>query len=455
MHLDLEAPVIEARGLGKKFARSLRKAMVYGLTDIARAGWLPARHRSPGLAARLRDAAAAAPAETPADEVPLRPSEFWALRDVNFEVRRGQCLGLVGHNGAGKSTLLSLVSGIYGPTTGRITVRGRLQALIALGAGFHPLLSGRENIYINAAILGLRRREIDGLLDQIIAFSELGDFVEMPVKNYSSGMLVRLGFSIAAHLDPDILLIDEVLAVGDGRFQLKCQEHTRKLVDSGRAIILVSHLMHNIQGMCDRALWLEHGQVRMAGDTHEVTGAYQDYLMSRLAAAPTAGAGGPATFPGHLRRIDILDEHGLPVEPIPSGSPIRVRLELFTSVAVPQARFYVSISHPAYPRSILTASMLEDGHAVALTAGSNCIELQFDALPLADGLYTFYANARSGDGQAAISDGLTTRPLRVAGAGVGDARGRGPLRQVDGVTQGVVTTRYRWQRNTDEQETGS
>lgn len=445
MNTDPDTAVIDVQGVGKKFARSLRKAMVYGLVDIARAGLLPARHRSPGLAARLRDGAGVAPPVSAA-EIPLRPSEFWALRDVSFQLKPGHCLGLVGHNGAGKSTLLSLISGIYGPTNGRISVRGRLQALIALGAGFHPLLSGRENIYINAAILGLRKRQIDALLEQIIEFSELGEFIEMPVKNYSSGMLVRLGFSISAHMDPDILLIDEVLAVGDGRFQLKCQQHTQQLVNSGKAIILVSHLMHNIQGMCDQALWLHQGQVRMAGEAHPVTEAYQAYLMEKLLVERPDASGGPASFIGHVRAVDFLDEQERPLQAIDARRPLRVRIEMDSTVAVPSARFYVTVADAAHRQAVLAASMLLDGHSMPLVVGRNVVELSFPHLPLMPGQYSFYANARSEDGLVALSHGLSTRPITVVHEAPGDLAGWGPLRRVQGVTTGVTWSNYRWRR---------
>ncbi|HDL77150.1 MAG TPA: ABC transporter ATP-binding protein, partial [Lentisphaerae bacterium] len=262
--------------------------MVYGLADIARASLFPHRYRSPHLRARLNDAEAldseraaggassGGPRRT--DVGTLRRSEFWALRDVSFQLRRGECLGLIGPNGAGKSTLFSILSGIYEPTRGRAVIRGRLQALIALGAGFHPMLSGRENIYVNGAVFGLTSREIDRLVDRIIEFSELGEFIDAPIKTYSSGMLVRLGFSVAAHLDPDILLVDEVLAVGDARFQLKCLDHMRRLINSGKAQMLVSHYMHNIQGLCDRVIWLDQGRIKAEGPADEVTRRYTEFM---------------------------------------------------------------------------------------------------------------------------------------------------------------------------------
>jgi lipopolysaccharide transport system ATP-binding protein len=190
---------------------------------------------------------------------------FWALQDVTFDVQRGETLGIVGHNGAGKSTMLKLLSRICQQTKGRIHVNGRLAALIEVGAGFHPDLTGRENIYLNGTIMGLRHKQIDKLFDQIVAFSELERFLDMPVKRYSSGMSVRLGFSVAAHIDPEILLVDEVLAVGDLAFQQKCYKRILDLKERGTTIIFISHNLEAVQRLCDRCILLEKGQITMEG----------------------------------------------------------------------------------------------------------------------------------------------------------------------------------------------
>jgi lipopolysaccharide transport system ATP-binding protein len=203
-----------------------------------------------------------------------RSQDFWALRDVSFDIPKGSTFGLIGHNGSGKSTLLKLVAGIHRPSSGSIVVDGRISAMLELGAGFHPELSGRENIYLNGAILGMTRRQISDSMEAIIEFSGLAEFIDSPVKVYSSGMYVRLGFSIAVNLDPEILVIDEVIAVGDEEFQRRCFDHLAKLRRRGVTVVLVSHSLGLVQSLCDHVAWLDHGRLRMAGPAAEVTQAY-------------------------------------------------------------------------------------------------------------------------------------------------------------------------------------
>src|SRR5437867_3108242 len=186
--------------------------------------------------------------------------EFWALRDISFQVKRGQSLGIIGPNGAGKSTILKLLSRITAPTLGRLTINGRLSALIEVGSGFHPELTGRENVFLNGSILGMRRAEIAAKLSQIVEFSGVGDFINAPVKWYSSGMYVRLGFAIAAHLDPEILLVDEALAVGDEAFRRKCYERILALRSAGTTIVFISHDLWSVEQLCDRAILMQHGR---------------------------------------------------------------------------------------------------------------------------------------------------------------------------------------------------
>jgi lipopolysaccharide transport system ATP-binding protein len=207
--------------------------------------------------------------------------EFWALRDVNFTVAHGEAVGIIGPNGAGKSTVLKLISRIIEPTTGEIEVNGRVGALLELGAGFHPDLSGRENIYLNGSILGLSRAEIDQELDAIIAFAELERFIDMPVRHYSSGMYVRLGFSVAVHTDPEILLIDEVLAVGDAAFQRKCLEKISELRQEGVMIVFISHNADTVRSLCSRAIWLDEGRLIADGSTESVVARYLDRTWSK------------------------------------------------------------------------------------------------------------------------------------------------------------------------------
>src|SRR5438874_9732723 len=200
--------------------------------------------------------------------------EFWALRDVSFEVKRGQVLGIIGRNGAGKSTLLKILSRITEPTLGRVEIHGRVGSLLEVGTGFHPELTGRENIYLNGAILGMRKAEIDRSFDEIVAFADIEQFLDTPVKRYSSGMYVRLAFAVAAYLQPEILIVDEVLAVGDAEFQRKCLGKMGDVAKEGRTVLFVSHNMAAVTRLCDRVIWLDEGRVAMDGTPEEVVSEY-------------------------------------------------------------------------------------------------------------------------------------------------------------------------------------
>ena len=204
--------------------------------------------------------------------------EFWALRDVSFSVEAGDSLALIGRNGCGKSTMLKVIAGVMSPTNGSLKVRGTIAPLIELGAGFDMDLTARENIYMNGAIMGFDRKFMDAHFDEIVAFSELEEFLDVPVKNYSSGMLARLGFSIATIVEAEILIVDEILSVGDAAFQKKCEQRMDKLLSSGTTLIFVSHSGEQVKRMCRRAVWLDHGQVQMIGDSAPVYDAYQSFL---------------------------------------------------------------------------------------------------------------------------------------------------------------------------------
>ncbi|MFH0907133.1 MAG: ABC transporter ATP-binding protein [bacterium] len=199
---------------------------------------------------------------------------FWAVNNVSFQVHKGESVALIGRNGAGKSTMLGLVAGSIYPTTGTVTVNGRMGALLELGAGFHPDLTGRENVYLNASLLGLDKNEIEDQFTSILKFSELDEFIDVPLKNYSSGMQVRLGFSVAIHIHPDILIMDEALSVGDSAFQAKCMERIMEFKRAGKTLLFVSHSANQVQYLCDRVIWLEHGKMKMEGPTAEVLAAY-------------------------------------------------------------------------------------------------------------------------------------------------------------------------------------
>jgi len=247
--------LIKVDKVGKKFCRDLKKSLWYGAKDIV---------------------AELTPRKKDADRHSyLRPLEFWAVDDVSFELRRGECLGLIGRNGAGKTTLLKMLNGLIKPDKGRIEMRGRVGALIALGAGFNPILTGRENIYVNASVLGLSKKEINNKLEEIIDFADIGEFIDSPVQSYSSGMRVRLGFSIATALDPDVLLLDEVLAVGDVAFRSKCYQRIGQLL-SKCAVVFVSHDEVQMSRLCDYCLYMRSGNVAALGISRDVLGMYFD-----------------------------------------------------------------------------------------------------------------------------------------------------------------------------------
>ncbi len=252
--------------------------------------------------------------------------QFWALRGVSFDVPKGTTLGMIGSNGSGKSTLLKLLAGIHRPTSGHVSTNGRISALIELGAGFHPEFTGRENIYVNGIILGLSRKQIQERIDDIIHFSELEDFIDNPVKTYSSGMYMRLAFSIAATVDPDILLIDEILAVGDASFQRKCQNKLNTFKADGKTIVLVTHDLSALERYCDRVLWMDHGQMKAYGDVQSVMQMYLEHVADQ-------------------QRANLLEEHEHPEQAQESS---RKRRWGSREVEINQVEFYNGSPHPTY-----------------------------------------------------------------------------------------------------------
>src|SRR5205807_1547255 len=251
--------------------------------------------------------------------------EFWALKDVSFEVKQGEVVGIIGRNGAGKSTLLKILSRITEPTEGRVRIRGRVASLLEVGTGFHPELSGRENIFVNGAILGMRRREIETKFDDIVEFSGIERFIDTPVKRYSSGMFVRLGFAVAAHLEPEILLVDEVLAVGDAAFQKKCLSKMTDISRRGQTIFFVSHNMAAVEGLCTRALFLSQGELVGDGPTPQIINQY----LQACAAVRERGSGLLGVSDNgavELLSMDCLNDDGEPIEPVISGQNVTVRV---------------------------------------------------------------------------------------------------------------------------------
>jgi lipopolysaccharide transport system ATP-binding protein len=312
--------------------------------------------------------------------------EFWALKDVSFEIKSGDRVGIIGRNGAGKSTLLKILSRITEPTKGRVKIVGRVASLLEVGTGFHPELTGRENIFLNGAILGMTRSEIQRKFDAIVAFAEIERFLDTPVKRYSSGMYVRLAFAVAAHLEPDILVVDEVLAVGDSRFQKRCLGKMEEIGRSGRTILFVTHNMAMISSLCDKAIQLDNGELRAIGATENVILGYA-----------TSGENSPAAvnYRSYRRRIgdqyaqllsaDVRNEQGAPVTEVQITQPFSVRMEyLVTSDAdriyVPNFHFYCQDGSRAFIVNAINVKRLSPGEYSA--------ECHVPANFLNDGMYS-------------------------------------------------------------------
>ncbi len=269
------------------------------------------------------------PADRALEWVLRRPRhrEFWALRELDLEVRAGESIGIIGENGAGKSTLLALLTGTTRPTTGRLAVHGRLAAILELGAGFHPEFSGRHNARMHAALFGYGGGEAEERIEAAIAFSELGSFIDQPVRTYSSGMYVRLAFSLAVSVDPDVLVIDEALAVGDQHFQTKCVDRITEFRERGKTILFCSHAMYQVKKLCDRALWLRHGRTAALGSVDEVIDGYLEYTRLRDQEEPTRQAA-TGRDPAMLRLVDVALEGGDGDATWQSGAPLSVRVVL-------------------------------------------------------------------------------------------------------------------------------
>lgn len=303
--------LVNVQGLSKKFSRELRRSLRYGAVDIANE--LVGRHRS----------------------TKLRTEEFWALDDVSFSVERGECLGLIGHNGSGKSTLLKILSGIIRPDKGKVRILGNVRALIALGTGFKPILTGRENIYIYGALLGFNNQQIRQKFDEIVEFSELEDFIDTPIQNYSSGMKIRLGFSVASQMEPDVLLLDEVLAVGDVGFRTKCYNRIAELLQNS-AVIFVSHSMAHIDRYCTKTLLLSNGHLGYFGNTKTAIERYFDHF-------PPISKATQESDGCILDSFKLVDDRGEQISIVQHGGILCVSISAKITEAVRYPVAYISI----------------------------------------------------------------------------------------------------------------
>ena len=323
--------------------------------------------------------------------------EFWALKDVSFEVREGEVLGIVGRNGAGKSTLLKVLSRITEPTMGRVTLRGRVASLLEVGTGFHPELTGRENIYLNGAILGMSRSEIRRKFDEIVAFAEVERFLDTPVKRYSSGMYVRLAFAVAAHLEPEILIVDEVLAVGDADFQKKCLGKMNEVSSrGGRTVLFVTHNMGLVTSLCPNVVWLDRGSVCQTGPAREVIDQYMSRGMAdRDRLVPLKGV---IRRYGHDGRLRILSLEWLSELPLRHGEPTEVRIRFETASPVSAIAVGIGFCNGDGTRLLTYDSDFPSGFRPSFSdPGTYSVDVKIESLPLGPDIYNIDVGCRSGD----------------------------------------------------------
>ena len=363
--------VLSVEQISKKFCRDLKRSLFYGVRDIA--SELTGGQRKSDT---------------------LRNGEFWALEAVSFQLRRGEALGLVGSNGAGKSTLLRIISGLIKPDTGRVRAKGRLAPLIALGAGFNPILTGKENIYANMSILGLTTKEIKKRFDEVVDFAEIWEAIDAPVQTYSSGMAARLGFACAVHIEPDILLIDEVLAVGDVKFKMKCHHRLAELKENGTAFILVSHNPYTVLNVCENSVYLRQGKLVMAGETEAVIHQYEkDLSLGGAGAVP-----GMMTLPEKPKHqslgLDILslffrDEQGNIIESPSTGEPayLCVRCRAYEEItSVNLGVLLTSLSGEG--NRILNLTSVNDNTSLNVPSGQFELQMYMPHCCLIQGVYS-------------------------------------------------------------------
>lgn len=334
------------------------------------------------------------------------------LRGISFTVKRGEAVGLIGHNGCGKSTTLKLLTRILYPDSGSIQIKGRVSSLIELGAGFHPDMSGRENIYTNAAIFGLNKKEIDQRLQTIIDFSELEEFIDNPVRTYSSGMYMRLAFSVAINVDADVLLIDEILGVGDANFQAKCFQKLREIKASGTTIVIVSHALGQIEQICERAIWIHDGLIRAEGPVRDVDLEYLEFMGQKMQESTRkdlerkqeqqkerkeSDKNRWGNGKAHLEQISLLDADGQQQAAFPTGSPVRLRIAYSVNEPVQNAVLGIGIFRQDGVHCYGTNTRIDMQNAFDLTKDGTA-EFQIDALWLLPGVYTLDVAIEAGEG---------------------------------------------------------
>ena len=384
--------LVDVRHVSKKFCRDLKRSLWYGIKDVL-------TELNPWQKAAGSQTSSALP-----NEHDLRPGEFWAVHDVSFQLRRGECLGLIGHNGAGKTTLLKILNGLIKPDSGSITMRGRVGALIALGAGFNPILTGRENIYINAAILGLTKKEIDAQMDNIIEFAEIREFIDAPVQSYSSGMQVRLGFAVATAMKPDVLILDEVLAVGDAAFRAKCFKRIGSIARDC-AIIFVSHDQSQMARICTQALLMSSGRCLYHGTTTEAIDQYN--------ALQAAKSGMQSTLQTHdaIQSVAIAD--GDAPMTLQAGEPLTMKLRVNSLQRLPVGIAFVNFVDLA---GTTVGQADFSARLDAIPEGDSELSLLIDRVDLAQGIYTLNLAVFASNKQETLVHGVNCAQVNVSGA---------------------------------------
>jgi len=363
--------------------------------DLGKRYWL---RQGPG--SRLLRRLLGAPAE-----------DFWALRHVGFDVAPGEVLGVIGPNGAGKSTLLKLLSSITAPSEGEIRIRGRIAALIEIGSGFHPELTGRENVFLSGTILGLRRREIAQRLDSIVDFAGIGGFIDVPVKWYSSGMYVRLGFAVAAHLEADVLLVDEVLAVGDAEFQARCLRRIHELRERGTTIIFISHDLGTVERMCRRAVLLRRGAVVAEGDARDIVTEYQQSVTDEQLARPSLAPDAARSIA--IRGLRAAGQDGRDKGVARTGE--RIRLELAVRTVQPVTDAVAEVKIYSYDDGVLLFECRTPDSGISLASGDHVVRFDIESLGLLPGAYTLGAIVRRSGATAAVDWWFGRTTLHVDG----------------------------------------
>jgi lipopolysaccharide transport system ATP-binding protein len=420
---------LQVEGLGKKYRIGERREAYKTLRDgvasvaadsVSRLGHLFGRNGS------LTSAA---------------PTDYWALRDVSFDVKHGEVVGIIGKNGAGKSTLLKILSRITEPTEGRARVFGRVGSLLEVGTGFHPELTGRENIYMNGAILGMSRADIDRKFDEIVAFAEVDTYLDTPVKRYSSGMQLRLGFAVAAHMEPEILIVDEVLAVGDAQFQKKCMGKIGDVARGGRTVLFVSHNIAAVQHLCSVAVLLSNGRVAEIGSTANVVRQYltpKDRRSGRATPSILYSEESNEELNYQILQIVMLDDSDQPLDALHTWDYVKFRIEFRANKRTPSCSIDLQVASTDGIRAIWCSTQPDSNIPVAIEPGRSYVECTFPQWPLACGTYLLSA-ALAIPNQEWLTPSDNFVPLEVMGRDVFQSG-----RTVPSVTRALIAARHTW-----------